>query len=270
MAEFWQQLQQAVLDYAPRLPAALIILIVGWGVVRFLLGPLRRMLDRSRLDPSVMSFVVNSARIVILLVTLLAVLHQLGIQTASLLTLLGAAGLAIALSLQSSLANFAAGLLLLSFRRVRVGDLIEVGDARGRVSEMLPFHTVLVTVENETVIIPNTSLTNGTVRNQSSLPLRRVRWTVPLGPDDALAVVKAELRRRLLADPRVHRDPAPQLYLETWSPDQRVLAITAWTATPDALVVQQDLLEEFAAILDQLRQRPAGAVGPDPPSETKA
>src|SRR5438067_6711859 len=134
--------------YVERVVASAVILVAGWLGVRFLVGPLRRLLEQSRLDPSAASFLVNSTRSAIIVAVLLTVLQQLGVPTASLLTLLGAAGLAVALSLQGSLANFASGLLVLSFRMVRVGDVIEVGDLRGRVSELLPFHIVLVTGDN--------------------------------------------------------------------------------------------------------------------------
>src|SRR5262249_58081401 len=114
--------------------------------------------------------------------------------TASLLALLGAAGLAVALSLQGALANFASGLVLLAFRMVRLGDQIEVGDVRGRVREMLPFHVVLETADNQRITVPNTLLTNGPVRNHSALPDRRVQWTLPVSGRADLAAARAALR----------------------------------------------------------------------------
>src|SRR5437867_9803998 len=120
MDEFWRIVQQPLVEEcAGRTLGAAVILAVGWLAMRFLVGPLRRMLERSRADPSVASFLANSARSALIIVVVLGVLHQLGVQTASLLTLLGASALAIALSLQGSLANFASGLLILSFRMVR-------------------------------------------------------------------------------------------------------------------------------------------------------
>jgi len=255
MDEFWHTVRGPVLEYGPRALGALVILVAGWLAVHYLVTPLGRLAVRSRFDPSVASFLVNSARIVLLVVVFLGVLQQLGIQTASLLTLLGTAGLAIALSLQGSLANFASGLLVLSFRMVRLGDLVEVGDARGRVAEMLPFHVVLVTADNQRITVPNTLLTNGAVRNHTTLPTRRAQWTLPVAPDADLAAVKEALRARLRADPRILQDPAPNVYVQEWTQDKRTLLVTAWTATADYQEVQQEMLEALVTTLEGLRRK---------------
>jgi small conductance mechanosensitive channel len=249
MDEFWRQVHALGWGYGGHALAAVLILAAGWAAVRFLVGPLRRLLDRSRVDPSVASFLGNSVRTVVLLVVILAALQQLGVETTSLLALLGAAGLAVALSLQASLANFASGLVLLAFRMVRLGDQIEVGDVRGRVREMLPFHVVLETADNQRITLPNTLLTNGPVRNHSALPTRRVQWALPVPAGTDLAAARAALRAALAADPRVLREPAPQVYVQEWSPDKRVLAVAAWTATADATAVQQELLEGLGGSL---------------------
>lgn len=241
----WEHLPTWVRDYSLRLAGAVLILLLGWIANRLLVGPLRRVLARSRLDLSLASFLVNSVRTAILLVVLLAVLQQFGLETTSLLTLLGTAGLAVALSLQGSLANFASGLMLLAFRTVRIGDWIEVGDVRGRVSEMLPFHIVIETLDNQRITVPNTLLTTSPVRNNSYLPARRVHWTLPIGASDDLDAIKAALLGKLQTNTRIHKEPPPQIYVQEWASDKRTLAVTAWTATADYLAVQQELLEEL-------------------------
>jgi small conductance mechanosensitive channel len=245
MEELWQKFQPQVVLYSGHVAGAALILVLGWLVLRFLVGPLRELLGRSRLDPSVASFLANSARTIILVVVTLALLQQLGVQTTSLLTLLGAAGLAIGLALQNLLSNFFSGLSLLSFRMVRVGDLIEVGEVRGRVADMLPFFVVVDTLDNQRITVPNTLLTSGPVRNNTLLPARRVAWTLPVPAAADLAALKEALRARLLADPRVLKEPAPLLYVQEWGLDKHVLAVAAWVATPDYLAVQQQMLEEL-------------------------
>ncbi|HLJ97326.1 MAG TPA: mechanosensitive ion channel family protein [Gemmataceae bacterium] len=244
--------------YAGRLLGAVLIVAAGWLAVHFLVGPIRHRVQRSRADPSVASFVVNSLRAAIVVVVILAVLQQLGVETTSLLTVLAAAGLAVALSLQSSLANFASGLLVLSFRMVRVGDQIELGDIRGKVTELLPFHIELITADNQRITVPNTQLTNLPVRNLTALLTRRVQWLLPLKPQDDLEAVKNALLTSLRADTRILAEPPPQLYLQEWSEDKRLLAITAWTATPDALAVQQERLEPLGQRLEELRKERTG------------
>jgi small conductance mechanosensitive channel len=255
LEELWLSEREHLGGYAGRAVGALLIVLLGWVAVRLLVGPLRRLLDRSRVDPSAASFLANSARSAIAVVVILGVLQQLGVQTASLLALVGAAGLAIALSLQGSLANFASGLVVLSFRMVRVGDLIELGDVRGRVTEMLPFHVVLVTPDNQRITVPNTQLTGGPVRNNSALAVRRVQWALPLGAKDDLAAAKQALVARLREEPRVLTDPGPQVFVQEWSADKRVLAVQAWTATADYPAVQQDLLEPLGHALDAVRPK---------------
>jgi small conductance mechanosensitive channel len=249
----WQHLPSWVREYSLRLVGAVLILLLGWIANRLLVGPLQRLVGRSRLDPSVASFLVNSVRTAILVVVLLAVFQQFGLETTSLLTLLGTAGLAVALSLQGSLANFASGLLLLAFRTVRVGDSIEIGDVRGRVSEMLPFHIVLETLDNQRITVPNTLLTNGPVRNNTYLSSRRVQWTLPVSAGDDLDAVKTALRNRLQAESRIHQEPPPQIYVQEWTADRRTLIVTAWTATVDYLTVQQELLEELGKSMEAAR-----------------
>jgi small conductance mechanosensitive channel len=240
-------------EYVLRLVGAALILLAGWFTVHFLLGPLRRLVERSRADPSVASFLVNSLRSLIIVAVGLAVLQQFGVETTSLLTILAAAGVAVALSLQGFLANFASGLMILSFRMVRVGDLIESGEIRGRVTELLPFHIILVTADNQRVSVPNTQLTNAAVRNHSALPIRRVQWLLGLEPQDNLPALKNALLAQLRADPRILAEPAPQLYLQEWTREKRTLAIEAWTATIDYLAVQQTTLESLVLRLQELR-----------------
>ena len=132
MNDGWHAFLLKAPDYTGRILGVILILGVGWMAVRLLVGPLRRLLERGRIDATIASFLANSLRTALVVVILVAVLQQLGVETTSILALLGAVGLAIALSLQGSLANFAAGLILVAFRMVRVGDIIELGDVRGQ------------------------------------------------------------------------------------------------------------------------------------------
>jgi small conductance mechanosensitive channel len=259
--QLWHTLVERGVEYAGRGLGILLILVLGWLAVYLLVGPLRRVLARTRVDPSVASFLANSARSVIIVVVFLAVLQELGVATTSLLTVLATAGLAVALSLQGALANFASGLLVLTYRVVRVGDLVEVGDFRGRVAELLPFHIILITADNQRITVPNTLLTNGAVRNNSSLAVRRAQWTLPLKPQDDLAAVKAALRSQLQVDPRILPDPVPQLFVQDWTEEKRTLVIHAWTSTADNQAVQQDLLEVLGARLEAFRRGEASVAG---------
>jgi len=260
--EEWQRL---TLDFALRAARAVAVLAGGGLAIWFVAGPFRRMLARSRLDPSSASFLLNTGRGALMIAVVLIALDQLGVQTTSLIALLGAAGLAVGLALQGSLANFASGLLLLSFRTVRVGDWIEVGGVRGQVRDMHPFYIVLVSEDNRVVTLPNTLLTGGAVANDSALPTRRVRWTLPVSGRDDLASAKEALTARLRADPRVLAEPAPRADVEEWADDRRVLAATAWTSAANRAAVQRDLLEELGKALDEARAKNLASGGRQPP-----
>jgi small conductance mechanosensitive channel len=249
MEELWNNFRSRMLELSNHVAAAIFVLVLGWLAARFLVGPLRRLLGRSRLDPSVASFLISSARSALLIVVLVTVLQQLGVETTSLIALLGTAGLAVALSLQGSLANFASGLLILSFRIVRVGDEVEVGDVRGRVSNMLPFHVVIDTPDNQRITVPNTLFTTTAVRNNSVLPARRVEWKLTVGPQRDLAAARLAILQRLRADPRVRPEPPPEVWVSDWAEDRRTLTAAAWVATADYLTVRQEILEELGRSL---------------------
>jgi small conductance mechanosensitive channel len=252
MEELWNNLRPRLVDLGERIAAAIFVVLIGWLAIRVLLGPLQRLLGRSRLDPSVASFVVSSTRSVLLIVVLAAMLQQLGVETASLLALLGTIGLAVALSLQGSLTNFAAGLLVLSFRIVRVGDEVEVGDVRGRVREMLPFHVVIETADHQRVTVPNALLTTGPVRNNSTLPYRRVQWTLTIGPRRDLAVVRQKLLECLRADSRIRTEPAPEVSVSEWAEDKRTVVAIAWVDGGDYTAVKNELLEKLGTCLGEV------------------
>jgi small conductance mechanosensitive channel len=253
MDVFWQQLRRLAELYAGHILGAAAIVAVGFVALRYLVAPLRRLMERSRIEPSTTSFLANSLRGLLLVVIVIAVLQQLGVETTSLLTVLATAGVAVALSLQNTLANFTAGLILLSFRLLRVGDVIESGPMRGRVTEMLPFHVILLTADNQMVAVPNSVLVGSGFVNHTTRPTRRAQWLLPVRSTDDLAAAKAALVERLLADARVLREPAPRAFVQEWGDDKRVLAVQAWTATADHPAAQEELLEALGQTLERLR-----------------
>jgi small conductance mechanosensitive channel len=253
--DLWLKYRDQLLDFGGRLVGAALILILGWLAFRLVFRLLRGVLGRSRFGPVVSSYVQSLAQTAFIVVLILAVLNQLGVETTSLVALVGAAGVALALSLQGVLSNLASGLVLISYRLFRVGDVIEVGGMTGRVSEMLPFHVVLVTSDNQRIIVPNTMLTSGAVRNHSALPHRRVQWTLAIKPQDDLAAVKEALKTCVASRPGVLAEPPPQVHVHEWSDDKRLLTVAAWTSPENYDAVQQGTVEILGKCLEDLRQR---------------
>jgi len=257
MEVFWQTLWLEINPLIWRVLGAVLILGVGLLVLRFLIPALRRLLERSRMESSIVSFLTNTVRGVLLAVIFIGILQRLGVPTDSLVTVLATAGVAVALSLQNTLTNFAAGLVLLSFRMLRVGDLIEVGALRGRVAEIFPFHIVLITDDNQVATVPNSLLTSSSFRNSTTLPTHRAQWQLPLRASEDLNSARETLRNRLLADPRIHREPPPRVFVQEWSDDRRLLTVQAWTAARDFPAVQEEMLETLGQALESLSQKGA-------------
>jgi small conductance mechanosensitive channel len=251
MNEFWQFFQTTAQTVAHPVAAILIILVVGWLCSRYLISPFQAVLQRLGLAAVSVSFLINTIRVLLLVTVFLAILQQLGVVTTSLIALLGAGGAALVISLNNTMANFAAGLILLGNRMVRLGDTIEVGDVRGQVVELLPFHVVVRTGDHVQITLPNSLLINGPLRNHTALPTRRVQWSLPIPPSLDLAVVRETLRARLRADDRILAEPAPALFVQDWSPERRLVVVQAWTATANAAAVQEQMLEELGKVVQE-------------------
>jgi small conductance mechanosensitive channel len=262
MPDFWDKIQASLPLWSAHLAAAFVLLVAAWLFDRFFIRSLHRLLVRAGAAAGAVSFLFNTARAVLLCAVLLAVLQQLGIETTSVVTVLGVAGAALALSLQGFMGNFAAGLVLLGQRMLRLGDVIEVGDVRGRVVEILTLHVVVETVDHVRVTLPNTLLINGPLRNHSANPTRRVQWLLPVPLDIELGPFKEELAACLLADSRVLKEPAPVVFMRDWALDKQTLAVQAWTTSADALAVQDQLVEVLAKVMEGKVKPPSAATAP--------
>jgi small conductance mechanosensitive channel len=255
MSELWVKMESHLPSWGAHLLAVAILLLAGWLFSRYLVGWLFRALVRVGVAAGAVSFLTNTVRAMVLCAVILSVLQQLGVETTSMLALLGAGGAALFLSLQGFMVNFAAGLVLLGQRLMRLGDTIEVGDVRGRVVEMQTFHVVVETAESVRVSVPNGMLMNNPFRNHSLLPRRRVQWLLPLPGGIDLAALKEALGARLQEDPRILAEPRPALFLREWAPDKVTLAVQAWTATADAQAVQDELLEGLGKVAESHAER---------------
>lgn len=237
--------------FLPRVGAATLLLIVGLLVAGWLARAARIALERTRhVDPTVIPVVGAVVRYAVLILVLIAALGQLGVQTTSLLAVLGAAGLAIGLALQGTLSNIAAGVMLLYLRPFRVGEYIETDNFAGIVKSVGLFVTELDTFDGLYVFAPNSEIWNKTLRNHSRNPRRMM--SIPLRinfESDA-----AEARRLLLAmaaeDERVLKNPAPIVFVDNYSENSTDLVFRAWAPTAIYWDVQRAMIEEAKRRLD--------------------
>src|ERR1700722_7228771 len=198
---------------------AIAILVIGvWlsGRARVLMI---RMLGRARLDEMLVRFFGASVRYLVLIITVLAVLSQFGIQTTSLIAVLGAAGLAIGLALQGTLSSFAAGIMLLIFRPFKIGDAVQIGSIQGTVKELALFWTELVSGDNVQIIVPNSGVWGQPLRNFSSYPVRGIELHFRVAETTNLDRVLAATRSVIESDARIVHDPAPGVSLDRTGAD---------------------------------------------------
>lgn len=220
-------------EYGLKVLAAIIILIIGRIVARWVKGLVERMLTKGKTDPMIVGFVGSLAYIGMMAFVVLAALGQLGIQTTSFIAVLGAAGLAIGLALQGSLSNFAAGFLMIIFRPFKVGDFIEGAGTSGVVEAIHMFTTTLRTGDNKTIIIPNAKLSNDNIVNYSTKPTRRVDLTVGASYDADIKQVREVLKSIIEADERVLAEPAPLIAVSELADNSVNFVVRMWVNSAD-------------------------------------
>ncbi|MDJ0741434.1 MAG: mechanosensitive ion channel [Gammaproteobacteria bacterium] len=244
------QVQELLAVYGLKVLAALAILLFGRIVARWGRRLVEKMLERSGVDKIVIGFVGSIVYIGLMVFVVVAALGQLGIQTTSFIAILGAAGLAIGLALQGSLANFAAGFLLIIFRPFKVGDFVEAAGVSGSVESIKIFTTTLTTPDNKTVIVPNSAIYDGNITNYSAKETRRVDLVVGVSYDADLAQVKQILNDIAASDQRVFTDPAPVIAVSELADNSVNLVMRMWGKTADYWGIHFDATEAVKLRLD--------------------
>jgi small conductance mechanosensitive channel len=247
----FQHAYDLVLAYTPRVLGGILILIIGWMVAGWLARMTRRALNRvESVDLTLRNFFVSLVRYVVLILTGLAVLSQFGVQTASLIAVFGAAGLAIGLALQGTLSNLAAGVMLLLFRPFKVGDYIEGGGTAGSVKELTLFTTELATPDNVQIIVPNGELWGSIIKNYSFHETRRVDFELGIGYGDDIETAMAVVQEVLAADARVHAEPEAQVVVGALADSSVNLIVRVWCQAADYWNLKFDLTRRFKEAFD--------------------
>ncbi len=237
--------------YGVNVVAAFVTLAVGRIVAGWLKQSIQRMMERRSVDPIMTGFVIRLAHIAMMAFVVLAALGQLGIQTTSFIAIVGAAGLAIGLALQGSLANFAAGFLMIVFRPFKVGDFIEGAGVSGTVEKIEMFATTLRTGDNKIIIVPNAKLSNDNIINYSARETRRVDLTVGAAYDADVVHVKRVLKEILQDDERVLDDPAPLIAVGELGEGSVNFVVRAWVKSSDYWGVFFDITEKVKLCFEQ-------------------
>jgi small conductance mechanosensitive channel len=242
-----EQTRDLIIHYTPGVLGGIAILIIGWMVSKIVARSLRAALGRfERVDATLRNFFVSLVRYIILIFTVLAVLSAFGVQTASLIAIFGAAGLAVGLALQGTLSNVAAGVMLLLFRPFKVGDYIDGGGgAAGTVKDLSLFITELATPDNVQVIVPNSLLWGATLKNYSFHPTRRVDFQLGISYDDSIGTAFETIHEIIAADPRIHAEPAPQVVVGELADSSVNIIVRIWSQSSDYWGLKFDLTKRF-------------------------
>jgi small conductance mechanosensitive channel len=255
MNESFEQIADNVIAvvtvYGLDVVAAIAILIVGWIAAGWAQRAVDRALERTgKVDVTLRMFLSSFARYTVIIVTILAVLSRFGIQTASLITVLGAAGLAIGLALQGTLSNVAAGVMLLLFRPFKVGDYVEAAGLAGTVKSISLFVTELATPDNVQVLAPNSQVWGASVKNYSHHATRRVDIAVGIGYDDNIDQAMTAILDTVKADERAHADPEPFIGVTDLGDNSVNLTIRVWCDAANYWPLKFDLTKKVKEQLD--------------------
>lgn len=239
-----------VIQYGAQVALALFTFLLGWWLINKFVARVGNVLKRRQIDPSLHGFIESLSSIVLKALLLISVASMIGVETTSFIAVIGAAGLAIGLALQGSLANFAGGVLILIFRPIRVGEWIEAQGVAGTVHSIQIFHTVLKSGDNKTIVVPNGSLSNSHITNFSREPRRRADINIGI---DYSADIK--LARKILLeiaeDERVLRDPEPVVHVVGLGDSSVNLSLRVWVATKDFWPVTFGFTEQVKERFDQ-------------------
>jgi small conductance mechanosensitive channel len=245
--EQYQQTIETVINlgsaYAIKIVLALLIFLIGKRIARAITNLVTKAMTRNDVDVELVGFFNSLIYWGLFAIVIITSLGQLGVQTASLIAVLGAAGLAIGLALQGSLSNFAAGVLIILLRPIRVGEFVEMAGASGRVENIRIFTTELRTGDNKCVIIPNARVLDSNIVNHSSTGTRRVDLMFGIGYDDDIDKARAVIKNIVDQDPRVLDEPATQIAVSELADSSVNFVVRPWVKTDDYWGVYMDMNE---------------------------
>lgn len=244
------KLQEWLAAFGLKVVAALVILFIGLRVAKFFRKLVEKMMNRGKIDATLITFAGNAVYISIVALVTVVALGQVGIETASFIALVGSAGIAVGLALQGSLSNLAAGVMLIIFRPFKVGDYIEGAGVAGTVKEIEIFTTILISPDNKKIIVPNGKLFGDNIINYSSEPERRIDLVFGVGYGDDLQKAKQIIGDVLSKDERILGDPAPSIGVLELADNSVNFAVRPWVKTADYWPVYFDLKEKMKEKFD--------------------
>jgi small conductance mechanosensitive channel len=245
-----QLFNQYVVPWSIKILLAFLIFYIGQLIVKLLSSALGKMLSHTKLDTILIDFIKSLTRALLMVVVIIAALDQLGVNTNSVIAILGGASLAVGLALQGSLQHFAAGFILLIFRPFKSGDYVEVAGVAGSIDKIGIFSTTLNTIDNKQVIVPNGTIYSSNIINYSALGTRRIDMIFGIGYGDDMRKARDVINTILAQDERVLKDPKPVVAVGELGASRVNFYVRPWVLTANYLTVQFDLIEKIKQAFD--------------------
>lgn len=250
-ADYVNFMKEWAVTNGPNLIAAVLILILGRWLVQWISYLIRKALTKSGMDVTLVRFLEKLTYYTLLVAVLIAAADQVGIKTTSFLAILGAAGLAIGLALKDSLSNFASGVMLILFKPFKVGDAVTVAGVTGKVEQIDIFSSVLLTPDNQKIIVPNSSITSNVITNITANPTRRIDLVIGISYDDDIKQAKEIIENIIRDEPRILSEPAPTIALGELGASSVDIVVRPWVNTAEYWDVRFSLLETIKYTFDQ-------------------
>ncbi len=249
--QYKEGLMLLLVDYAPKLVAGIVILIIGFYLINFFTRSLKKVMDKKGVDPTLIPFLSSIFSVLLKAMVLISVASMVGIQTTSFVAVIGAAGLAVGLALQGSLSNFAGGVLIILFRPYRVGDFVETTGQAGTVHSIQILYTVLKSPDNKTIVIPNSAAMGGTITNYSVEDNRRLDLVFGVSYSDDIKKVKELLTKMAMDDKRVIKEPAPFIAIKEMADSSVNFLFRVWVKKEDYWPMTFDMQERVKTTFDK-------------------
>lgn len=249
---YFDSIKKLVLEYSPKFAVALLILFIGlWGT-SFVTRTVKRIMVKRNVELTLSNFIGNVIFWTLRVLLFVTVISKLGIETSSFVAILGAAGLAVGLSLQGSLSNFAGGILIILFKPFKVGDTIEAQNSLGTVKEIQIFSTIITSPDNKQIIIPNAALSNGTIINYSTNGIRRIDMIISIGYDSDLQLAKNTLNTIVQSIPEILKEPEPAIFVNELAASSINFAVRPYAKNENIFFVKAAVLEKCKIEFDKM------------------
>ena len=251
MENYIEDFKNILLDYTPKIITALVILVIGLFLIKLIINSAKKIMQKRDVDITLQKFLSNLGGWILKIVLFITVISQLGVATTSFAAIIAAAGLAIGLALQGSLANFAGGVLIMIFKPFKIGDFIQAQGESGTVKEIEIFTTKLNTPDNKEIIIPNGKLSNDNIINYSTEDTRRVDLTFGVGYDSDIKKTKETILEVANSHPLILKDPAVAVNVSELADSSINFFTRCWVKSGDYWTVKFDMTEQVKEALDK-------------------